>query len=40
MQLSLLPIKTKLNYFRQKKLHTKHAAIHYQTNRLIHPERT
>ena len=29
---SLLLIKTKLNYFRQKQLHTKHAARHYQMN--------
>ena len=32
VQLALLSIKTKLNYFRQKQLHTKHAVRHYQTN--------
>ena len=30
MQLSILSIKTKLNYFIQKQLHAKHAARHYQ----------
>ena len=32
MHLALLWIKTKLNYFRQKQLHTKHAVRHCQTN--------
>ena len=34
MQLSSLSIKTKLNYFRQEQLHTKHAARRYQTSQI------